>query len=651
MADLFHAALRDARSGRFESAEANLTQFLSGRVSRDAEASACALLGFVEFYLGKIDEAVKSLQRSVHLRGNNADAHSNLCSALRLQGKNLGAAIWHGRKAVALRPGFPEGLLNLGNALEEKGALDDAISLYKRALAKRPGYPEALFGLGNTLGKRGEYAAAVAAYRGALAAKPGFADAQLNLGGALEAIGDLAEAINAYRVALELQPDFLAAWQNLGNLLQMTGETESAIEAFDRALAVDPGFSEAHLGRGNALENRGDSDGALAAYRQAVATRPEFAEAYINLGNLLEESGDQDGAVDAYNRALSIRPDFAEAHRFLSLCLSYHEGDPHLVKLRSLHKRKASIDDRIHLNFALAKAEEDCGNFDSAFARYAEANALRHRMTAYDPETGRVRRENILRLDDRMREAAVTRVAAASDPHGVFIVGLPRCGSTLVENIVSLNPAVVKLGEIEALAKAVAASGLLKSEPDMKALETIRDRYYAAALPEKAQVKIFTDKMLGNFQYCGLIARAWPTARIVHMVRNPLDNIMSIYRNYFVTGQAYAYDLDEIIDHYHAHMQMMAAWKERYGDRIFTCDYDRLVSDSGQGIRALVDFCGFEWDEMYLEPHRNRRRVKTASMAQVRRPIYATSVKGWRKYEKYLKPVAERLRELGYVID
>jgi tetratricopeptide (TPR) repeat protein len=726
MSDLYRSALADARSGNFPLAEEKLNQLLSEALPKETETAAFALLGVVELYLGKVDAAVRRLQKAIRRGADNADVHMNLCNAMRLQGKDLNAAIGHGRRAVVLKPDSHDAHLNLGIALEEVGSLDEAAGMFEQALTLRPGSPQAGFNLGNVLAKQGRFDAAAQAYRVAIAAAPAFVEAYHNLGNVLQAAGDRGGAIEAfrqavgcgrdypaaqlslgnaltahgdpvaalrifdemlterpefaeahlgrgnalnslgdwkgaiaaYRSAVAYRPDFAEAYVNLGNALakrkdfdravtalktaltlrprsrevqlslgntlKSQGALDEAVVVFDRLLAAYPDFAEAHVNRGNTLEDMGDMEGAVAAYRNAIAVRPNFAEAHVNLGNALEAIGDRDGAIDVYEQALAIRPDLAEVHRLLTYCRQYRDGDPHLERLRELVADSGDDEAAMHLKFALGKAEEDCGNFAEAYDHYAAANALKHRGTAYDRATGEAEHAALLRLDDRLRDKDIR--LSAGDLKGIFIVGIPRCGSTLIENVLSLHPDSVDLGECRAMMETAKATGILDAEPGMAALSAFHDRYMAAALAGKSGFQLFTDKMLGNFRYCGLIARTMPTARIVHMVRNPLDNVMSIFRNYFVTGNNFAYDLDNIVDYYHAHMRLMAAWKERYGDRIYTCDYDRLVADPEGGIRNVVSFCGYEWDDGYLAPHLNRRAVRTASVDQVRRPIYATSV-------------------------
>jgi hypothetical protein len=408
----------------------------------------------------------------------------------------------------------------------------------------------------------------------------------------------------------------------MGAVETSLGEYDQAVVQLRRALSLAPDNAEAHINLCNALRMQGqDIDGAILHGRRGAELRPSTPEAHMNLANALGASGDIAGAVMAYERTLALKPDLAEVHRHLSLYIDYEPDHPHLKSMRILAAGKWSDTDRMHLNFALAKAEEDCGNITGSFRLYREANMLKRRATPYDGAAPGRMRETIVAVDTRLQSSGAA-VRSNDGPSGIFIVGLPRCGSTLTEQIVSLNPLVHDLGETGLLSDAVARSGITGTPADdLAALQDMAGHYAKAVLKRSGGNRLVTDKALHNFWYCGLIARTVPGARIVHMTRNPMDQVLSVYRNYFVNGNDFAYDLTEIAAYFHEHMLLMAEWKLRYPGLVYTCDYDTLVTDPESSIPALIAFCGFPWDPAYLRPQHNPRMVFTASVVQVRQPI------------------------------
>jgi hypothetical protein len=375
---------------------------------------------------------------------------------------------------------------------------------------------------------------------------------------------------------------------------------------------------------------------------QAVALRPSDPVLHVNLGILYRDLGRLREAVAEYGTAVALRNDQADAHFHRAEIKTFRVGDPDLAAMEALLARPSvSARDTIHLHFALGKARDDIGDYARAFAHWAEGNRRKRLEIQYD-ETATL---GAMRLAAAFDRATIQRLRGYGHPTAqpIFVVGMPRSGSTLIEQILASHPHVHAAGEIGHLAAVVGTI------PDPAKLDgaTIQRlaTEYLARLPTPPTGKTrLVDKAPTNFLRTGIIHLMFPHAHIVHSVRDPRDTGLSCFSKLFVSGCLYSYDLAELGRYGSSYLVLMDHWRARLPTvSLIDVRYEDLVADLPRRARALIESCGLPWDDACLRFHETRRSVRTASAAQVRRPIYATSVQRWRHYENELAPL---LREL-----
>ncbi len=522
--------------------------------------------------------------------------------------------------APAPAPIDADRLLNEGRRRHEAGDLDGAEQCYGRVVELHPGHVLALHELGHVVLEKGEAGRAVVLFERALAAPPAPL-LHLSLGKALQKAGRLNEAVSAYREASRLAP----------------------------------GFAEAHCDLGLALVHQDLAEDAERAFRQALAIRPDYVRALNHLGLILETRGDFDGARAAFGRALEIDPDYRFALYNLVQLKTYRQGDP---DFEVLERRRAelSLDDRARTGFALGKMYVDLGEHKRAFAEYRRGNEakrefLRERGEATDVVA-------FARFVDRMIEVCSADFLARRPGFGadsevpVFIVGMPRSGSTLIEQILSNHPLLESAGEaidhwpqvIAEIARELAApypdclerlTGEMAGRHGARYLDVLRQRF--------AHASRVANKVLGMFQHLGLIAVLLPKARIIHCRRDPRDVCLSCYFNDFSAGLSYTYDLRELGQFYRQYERLMAHWHSVMPARMLTVNYEELIEEQEVVSRRLIEFCGLNWDRRCLDFHTNPRPVFTGSVRQVRQRIYRSSMGRWQPYAEQLRPLFDAL--------
>ena len=675
-----------------------------GKDALDALARAAALLpddaeahgnlGNALLRAGRLDQALASYTRALELKPDYAEVCNNRGNALRGLGRPH-EAIASYSKALELKADFAEAYSNMGNALRGLGRLDEAVTSYSKALAVRPDYPEACNNLGNALFDLAQFDAAAARYRQALERRPGFIEAHSNLGNALRRLGRFEAAVESYRRALTLDPGFASAHSNLGDVLRDLGQVGEAAASCRRAIAIQPDLAGAHNSLGNALLDAGELEAAAASYRQALALRRDFAEAYINLGLVQRQLGFTAEAENSCRTALQLQPNAVAAlvlqaelqtdgGRFTAAEALFARAaaqDPNLPEAWAgiAHLRKMTLKDaawaaqaqrmaerqpprqEIHLRFALGKYFDDVQDFERAFTHYRRAHELMGRYAArYDAErqTRAVDRTielyGSLRADQEPlapRAALAARAAqdaraaldAEASARPVFIVGMPRSGTTLAEQILASHPAVFGAGELPFWTSGAARhqsrvdGGAAADAGSTRQLARDYLRLLAELSPDALRV---VDKMPGNFACLGLIHEALPNARIIHMHRNPLDTCLSIFCQHFKAGHAYAHDLDDLAHYYREYLRLMSHWRATLpGDALLEVPYEGLIDDQETWSRAMLRFIGVPWDALCMNFHETDRSVMTASKWQVRQKLHRSSIGRWRNYQEYLGPL------------
>ena len=542
------------------------------------------------------------------------------------------------------------------------GLLDDALEGYKRVLHMNPDHADAHNNLGVLLAQRGMMVDAMAHYDRALALNPNDVNAHNNLGIALAALGRIADAIARHEHALDLDPKNARAHYNLGLALTAQGRTDEAARRYRRAIVLQPDYADAHNNLGNLLSVQGNPAEAMAHYNRALMVNPRhagahhnLASAHNNLGVALKEQGSFEEAVEHLGRAIAIRPDYAEAHFNRAEIKTFQRNDADLAALEALARREdMPADKALFIHFALGKALEDSGDYARAFEHLRQGNDLKRRLINYDePEVFRFFR----RISAVFTSSLMDRFQGGGDASRtpVFLVGMPRSGSSLIEQILASHPQVHGAGELAALEAASAAEfhpfGRRGPFPegvpvlDGDALQRMAHAYIAR-LPTLAGGKIrVVDKLPGNFFRIGLIRMILPNAKIIHTMRDPVDTCVSCYSKWFTSSHDYSYNLAELGRYYSRYSELMDHWRSVLPcGAMLDVSYEDVVNDLEGQARRLIDYCGLAWDDRCLSFHKTSRPVKTASAVQVRRPLFRSSLQRWRRYEADLGPL---LQELG----
>ena len=475
------------------------------------------------------------------------------------------------------------------------------------------------------------------------------------LGAALQIQGK--DSLAALRKTAELLPGDAVAHYNLGNILHERGRLNEAEASYRRALQIEPGGADMHTNLGKTLQDMGRIEEAGASYRRALQIKPDHAEAHNNLGETLMESGRLDEAEASLRRALQIRPDYLKVRLSLALVRKVKADDENLAALIAVDEAARnsatplSGEDAVCLHFALGKSYDDIGDHAKAFPYFLEGNRLKRATFDYDPDETARRIDSIMHNFDM---ATMDRLRGGDPSHlPIFILGMPRSGTTLVEQIISSYPGVHGAGELVDLAAILRHDIAGAVFPDnLHSLDQARltawGAEYVAGLQRRApDARRITDKMPANFLAVGLIHLMLPNAKIIHVNRNPVDTCLSCFTQLFKDGQEFTYDLAELGRYYVDYARLMEHWRKVLPDGAFLdVRYEDIVADQEAQSRRLIEYCGLEWDDACLDFHQSKRAVRTASMAQVRQPIYKSSVERWRPYEKFLGPLFDALGEL-----
>jgi tetratricopeptide (TPR) repeat protein len=594
-------------------------------------------MGIVLAEQGKLEKAIEAYNKALAIKPNYAEAFYNMGVALVEHGK-LEEAIEAYNKAVSTKPDYAGAFHNMGVALKEQGKLDEAIEAYNKALAIKPNHADAYSNMGIALKEQGKLDEAIEAYNKALAIKPDHADAYNNMGITLKDQGKLEEAIKAYNKALAIEPDYVEAYYNMGNALQEQGKLEEAIEAYNKALAIEPDNAEAYNNIGVTLQEQGKLEEAMKAYRKALFINPDHAGAWNNMGVTLQEQGKLEEAVEAYNKALAIKPDYAEAHRHLSILTKYTSDTAQISEVEALLQQADMGDsDRCNLLYTNAKMQEDLGDLSGAYASYVAGGGLRQKLLKYEFKKDEHLFDQIKRTAPKFKDVARSAASETITHTPIFILGMPRSGTTLVEQIVSSHTEVTGAGELSYVSQfgAKLVAGL--TTPTLEAVSEFRERYLTE-LAKRAEGQAFaTDKMPQNFTYIALICAAFPEAKIVHVKRNAEATCWSNFKHYFTSKYlGYSYSLRDTVAYYGLYKDLMHFWSQSYSERIYNLDYDKLTEDQEPETRRLIEYLGLNWEDACLSPQNNKRSVKTASQQQVRKKVYKGSSQAWRKYEPFL---------------
>ena len=588
-----------AQKGRYSEAEELLEEALS---VDQGFSEGWATLGFVQKAQDNIHGAIRAYTISLSLAPDNCYCH-----------------------------------YNLGNALSQVGRFNEAIEAYGQALALNSQFPEALTNLGWAFLEVGKYQEAASSCVDALSITPNHFAALNNLGKAQQALGDNRSAINTFKRAIACNATSPDPFFNLGSALKSINEIKDAADAYQEALRLKPEFAEAHLNLGALYAQLGRAPEAIACYERALIIKPQLVEALFNLAKAYATSNRQKEAIIAYNNILLISPKLAEAERQLSLLV---DAKVDLAPMQRAQGCLTTTDDpgeRAQLYFAIAKYKDDLDD-NSAFDCYQKGNQEMNKTLLWE-------RPNIQQLIATNAAVADTKSTWQDEHEPIFLVGIPCCGADLAQLVLSQNPKLGKLGKTEFLN--IASNYILDSNINSMSKDVISSikaihRDFDLANP-------IDDHDLFGFQYCSAIASLFPRGKIIHCFRNPVDNLLAIYTTYLGTENPWAYDLDAIIEYYDFYRQIMAYHQASAPAGMIHLNMDEMRANPWMEIPNLIETCGFEWSECYLNTEILTQCDKAESSSASSGGLANKNRSSWLLWSQLIDTISKKLELKGYL--
>ena len=607
--DPLEAGLKCYRQGNLAAAEEHFRQV----VSRDSSSiHGLNLLGMICVNTGREDEAVQLITRALEIKPSDAQAHGNLGLAYQRMG-NLDSAERHFRESIRLDPNKPVVWNSLGNVLREKGQAADAVKAYETTLKVNGNYPECW----------------------------------ANLSKALVDLGKYEPAFQAVSRALQIDPTVPDFHNQIAEVYRKGSKFDLAISAYKKSLELDPTLYESMLGLATVYRESEDSEAALAVLNRLIEQEPGHAKAYTVLGVLKEQLGEPEAAAECFKKSIELAPNVISPHWHLSQIKGRKSTEDEIEAMERFQEMKGlSQQDKTHLYFGLGAAYDQQGQADKAFAAWQTANAVKAERFPFDPEGRRQHRDSIIEHSHALA-ATLKGTSVQEIRQLVFVLGMPRSGTSLTDQILSSHTDVSSLGEVgyadEMTVQVKKLTGQLYpaglSRLNEKDIALLREDFLQKIHASHSNYPVLLDKTPLNFQHLGLLAEVFPGAKFIHCRRDPMDNCFSIFKLAFADDQDYAHDLTALGQHYRLYEEMMDAWKEKYPDRILDVHYEDTVADIEGQCGRLVEFLGLTFEPKMLEFYSSERLVRTPSASQVRRPIYKSSVQAWKNYEKQLQPL------------
>ena len=529
--------------------------------------------------------------------------------------------------------------------LYSSGQMDKALSSISQLIKDFPNIPLLHNIIGACYSALGSIDSAIISFKKAISLKPDYEEAYFNLGVAFHQTGQLGEAINSYEKAISIKHAYPTAHNNLGLIALSLGQLDNAFKCFEWALAYNPEYAEAHNSLGAVLQELKQFKKAKDAFIKAVTLNPKYAQGLHNLAILSEIINLPDEASEYYEKALAVEPNYAEAYRNQSRTKKYKKNDPQIAQMQSIYSNNnLSISDKVHINFALAKVNEDLGNNKEFFEHLDEGNRLRKKQLNYNINETEEFHSSLVRLFSEDKPKIKKSSLSPLDIRPIFIVGMPRSGTSLVEQIISSHHSVHGAGELNNFKNVVTPAlknyiSNITNTINEDDLLSIRRNYIKSLTDLSVSERIITDKMPVNFRMIGLILTTIPEAKIIHLTRDPKATCWSNYKHYFSNENGFTFDQEDLARFFVLYQELMVFWHKSFPNKIYDISYEKLTTHQENETKKLLKHCELDWDENCLSFHENTRAVLTASASQVRQKMYQGSSDAWKKYEKFLQPL------------
>jgi len=617
------------------------------------------LLGHSLMKQKRLAEAEEILRFTLSLEPDLPQLEEDMGSILALQNQHE-AAIPHLERSIRQDPSRPLPYKKLGAALMAVGRGSEADEMFKRFMERDPGKSSVSTAIIHMQEGRTEEGQKL--LRAALKEDPDNVDAMRYLASTLMSDKErLSDAEALLRRATQIAPDYSDAWMMLGSALLERGKLPEAVLAFKHAVQLVPESWDAWGRLALAHARASQPEEAARCYARSVELKPDAPMVQMGYAHTLKTLGDQQGALRAYRAAIHNKPDFGEAYWSMANLKVFKFEDEEVEAMEyQLREPDVSESVQIHIRFALGKAYEDKGDYDKAWHYYDTGNRQQRMLLEYNQVELEARQDKIIEVFDRefLRDREGN---GCKDPDPIFIVGLPRSGSTLVEQILASHSQVEGTSELPILAKIASSIGRYRRD-GVNYPEAVRDfrkqdwRAYGEQYMEECQrhrftdSPFFTDKLPNNFSHVGLIHLILPNAKVINTRRHPLDSCLGAYKQLFALGQNFTYDDVELAEYYRSYHAIIKHWHAVLPGKVLDVHYEETVTDLEGQVRRILDHCGLPFEEQCLRFHETERAVKTASSEQVRQPIYRDALGKWRRYEKHLglwkKELADIIEEL-----
>ncbi len=610
IAALFQEGLRLYKEGRLQQAQ----DICHSILKKQRHPAAMLILGMTAHQQSEFEVAVEHYQEFLEIKPNHAQAHYNLGIVLKELG-HTELGIEHLKKSITIAADNVEVHKHLADAYIKLQCWEEAIETYQKVIAIQGENVGTIIKIGNVFLAAQLWTNAIPRYEQALALQPDNAEVHKNLGSALHKLGKWQEALKCFEQALSLRPQYIDARRELATVLRQLGRTKEALAQLEQAIEIKPDDVAAHLDMADTLRGLGQTELAIERLEHFLSVRPNNGSVYYHIS-----------LIEPKQELISVVEDLI--------------GDPELPS-----------DDVINCHFALGNFLKYRKSFDQAFGHFLKANTLHRATVRYNSDENSQMVDSLINVySERFFEGK--RQFGSDSLLPVFILGMPRSGTTLVEQILSSHALVHGAGELGAMRSVnVSIAMQLKNGstfPECMSLidADIADKYSARYLQELAlnrpTAERITDKLTENFLRIGLIKTLFPDARVIHCQRNPLDNCISVFFHFFI-GFECSFELTELGQYYLDYRRLMSHWQTLFPGEIFTVQYEDLVTDQEAVSKQLVDYIGLDWDEKCLDFHNNERAVLTASNIQVRKPMYRDAINRWKRYEKHIQPLIDML--------
>ena len=636
----FDSALNALRAGEHAEA-ARLCEETLRHFPDDAGTMCLAAQAYLA--MRRFERAEQHVSQAIRRFPQFAVAH-DVFGDLMLATGHADRAVLAYEKALGLDPARPATLAKIDRAKELAEGGDETPSP-RRRMAFAPEIRRA-----ESLQRTGDVRQAEDIYRGILKKDPDHVEAARLLAGIASTNKRHREAEVFLLRATSLAPDYARAWVDLANVQRELEKYDEARESASRLLQLDPDKAESHMVYAGVVGLAGEHREAIDAYRRALELSPRKAIAMCAMAHHLKTIGERAQAIAQYRACIAARPDYAEAWWSLANLKTFRFEDREVEVMDELVREGGLPDESLcMIHNALALDYEARGDYDRAFDNFRRCNTLRRKQESYDPVDTETTHDRVIEFFDEERLAQ--SMAKELRPTPIFIVGLPRSGSTLIEQILASHSQVEGTHELSDLSKVVRGYRTRRKDRFPESLSgfgpggwtRIGDEYLKRTEKHRSGALFFIDKNPNNFVFIGLLKMAIPNAKIINARRHPMDSCLGSYKQLFASGQPFTYDLTELGEYYLQYQRLMDHWHRVLPEFVLDVHYERVVADLETEVRRMLEFCGLPFEPACLKFHETERAIKTASSEQVRQPIYSSSVDLWRKYERHLSELSQIL--------